>query len=144
MPFVQKDFQRTLLFRGPLGQAVWALEYDFEGRFLMALVQTAGDLVVLYRFPAQPDAQPVVVANSDEVPALLNVRSIQMFDHMDLGRVWALDDEFPSQFKIFLVDGDNDGVFESAPRVESVKRLRELGLDAYEKWDSLLSPRLIE
>lgn len=109
-PFTRK----TVLFSGVGTGPFSAIEADPEQRFLLLLSYSTGDLYSLDLTSSQ--STPVLEFSANEIPHLSLVREISVGEHQDYGRYYRLvETKGDLQFgdDTFLVDADNDGVFET-------------------------------
>ena len=136
---VPKHFVVVEIFRGPLAPEIRALEFDAETRFILALLRDP-PISTLYRFENVPGATPTVHSDSTAVPALAVMNYMKKFDHSEVGRLWRLDDNPVYNFRVFLVDFENDGVFDGPPFPITRLAWESTGLDAYDFWDPLMGP----
>lgn len=136
---LHKVFQVSEIYRGPLAPEIRALEFDAEARFILALMgDPAG--VTLYSFQNAMGTTPAVISDSSAVPDLAAMNFMKKFDHSQVGRLWRLDDHPVYALRVFLVDFDNDGIFDSAPIPFDRQAWEATGLDEYAFWDSLTGP----
>ncbi len=132
-----KKLVQTTLYRGPLGEGLYELGFDLRARYLLALVARE-DGVTLYRFDNVAPSVPQIVLDSEELPELGRMRTLERLRHEKLGYVWRLqDDPFHYTTRILLVDGDDDGVFDGEPLVGDGAWFRARGLTNGDDWDSL-------
>ena len=134
---ISKRFATTGIYRGPLADSVVAVDFDPEGRFMMALVRNNGGPTILYRFDNQVNASPIVELDSSMIPELSQMTFMNRMQHATLGRVWIMRDSLNEDFSIALVDADNDGFFEGPPLDGHGAFWRTSGLDEYNMWDPL-------
>ncbi len=132
-----KRFDRTTLYRGPLGEGLHGLGFELHGRYLLALVKQA-DGAQLVRFDSASPAIPRVVLDSATLPELAAMRTLDRFRHRTLGPVWRMQDH-PLAYttRIVLADRDGEGVFDAEPLVGDGAWFDARGLARAEDWDSL-------
>ena len=132
-------FRIVELYRGRPEPRLIDFDYDFEGRFVLALMRD-DEASYLYRFEARPGAEPRVLMDSRDLPELAAATSLGALRHAELGRVWILDDGFPYQTRILLVDANNDGEFDGDPLIGDEAFFEAAGLARWTDWDALLGP----
>jgi len=135
-----KRFYKTELFRGQLADVVMSLDFDDDGRFLLALMRT-GSQRFLYRFDAAGIQAPQLLFDTTTLPELAAMVRIEKFQHAVLGRVWAIvDDDIPYTTQILLTDSNNDGTFDPNPIIGDFTLFQSAGLEDYGLWDPLTGP----
>lgn len=132
-----KRFRKQEIYRGRLVDGLVELEFDFEGRFIMALAEDDG-VRWLYRFENEPNTQPQVFSGTPVLPELAEMSFMQKFQHTDLGRVWLLWDEPAYDVQIAFLDDDNDGVFDGTPMVGDRQYYESAGFQDPDVWNDLL------
>lgn len=132
-------FRIDELFRGGLEPRLVSLSYDFEGRFVLALMRNEAR-TYLYRFDVRSGVGPRVLLDSNDLPQLAGANSLGAHRHRELGRILVLDDEFPYRTRIVLVDTDNDGEFDGDPIIGDAAFYEATELLAWGRVDSLIGP----
>ena len=117
---------RTVLYTGTELGPFAAMEADPEGRFLLAL-PLSGAGIYSFDLAAAPGAPPSLELDSAAIPNLDRVRKIVVREHEELGRYYQLyetkGDYHASGRYDFLVDGDNDGVFDATHLLSAAEYL---------------------
>ena len=99
------------------------------------------DGVTLYRFDNQSPAVPQVVLDSEALPVLGRMRTLQQRRHRGLGYVWQMQDHpLGGSEYILLVDGDDDAAFDGEPLVGNRKWYEAAGFANHESWGDGTDP----
>jgi hypothetical protein len=133
-----KVFQKERLFKGAAGQRPVDVEMDPDGRYVVFGTTTSDDFVTIFQLDCtDPNAVPLVLADSSTIPELSDARDIQKFEHVILGRVFVVSTIFSDWQRIVFVDANNDGIFDGSPLVGDDAFFEAQGLDQYEYWINL-------
>lgn len=115
-PFVNKRVLYSGLGLGPFA----SIAADPEQRFLLAVSLSDGDL---FSLSLTAPSAPTLEFNAAAIPHLASVKKIVAYEHQDVGRFYWLyetkDDVFGDGSFTFIVDNDNDGVFDSTVTLDS-------------------------
>jgi hypothetical protein len=117
---LSKDFVKTRLFKGPLGESLVSIGFDPERRFILAMLDGQG-VSTIYKFDNVQSATPSVVYSSTAHPELLTLGHFNRMNHVGSGmRVWTISSrELSGDLRMMMFDVDNNGVFDGVPLVGS-------------------------
>lgn len=133
-----KEFKKKRLFKGLPGSAPRGLELDPDGRFVVYVTKSPNQITTVFQLDCQdPNAIPVELLNSTQIPELSDIEHLEKFDHAALGRVYVCETSIVNRTRVIFVDANNDGVFDGAPIVGDDTLIDSLGLGNYEYWINL-------
>jgi len=102
--------KRTSLFRGSLG-GIKSIAVDHLARFLLVVHGNAPTLVSKIPLPA--GGAPTLLYSSSQISQLdMAADSFFPRKHANHGIVWSIGDSAPSQYFVWLIDAQDDGVID--------------------------------
>lgn len=136
-----KRMRKTEICRGPVADELRGIEFDAEGRYIMAHVVLQSQHL-LYRFDNQENTDPVVVMDAYSLPELPLMTTMVKAHSSTYGRVLLLDDAPGGDYgiRVALVDPDNDGHFDAPPMVGDRAYFMAAGFYDPGAWVSLVGP----
>ena len=128
-----KQFDKKRIFKGLAHHLPLAVDADPLGRFVVIVDRSPLGVVSIRQIWATDGVPPTTLTASDAIPEVLEITSVNKYDHSDLGRVYfCTSDNFIDGHAIMLVDLEDDGNFDGSPIVASYEEFSQRGLIGYD------------